>query len=93
MAFTNGDFTAEITSDKTFDYQYNTNQVESSVNNRKASIVNLFYMNNYLHDLFYDHGFDEASGNAQAKNYGRGGEEEMQLELKFKITQALTMQT
>jgi len=73
--FTNGDFTAEITSDKTFDYQYNTNQVESSVNNRKASIVNLFYMNNYLHDLFYDHGFDEASGNAQAKNYGRGGEE------------------
>ena len=60
---------------KTFDYQYNTNQVESSVNNRKASIVNLFYMNNYLHDLFYDHGFDEASGNAQAKNYGRGGEE------------------
>lgn len=73
--FTNGDFTAEITSDKTFDYKYNTNQVENSVNNRKASIVNLFYMNNYLHDLFYDHGFDEASGNAQAQNYGRDGEE------------------
>lgn len=73
--FTNGDFTAEITSDKTFDYKYNTTQAESSVNNRKASIVNLFYMNNYLHDLFYDHGFDEAAGNAQAQNYGRGGEE------------------
>lgn len=73
--FTNGDFTAEITSDKTFDYKYNTDLVESSVNNRKASIVNLFYMNNYLHDMFYDHGFDEAAGNAQAQNYDRGGEE------------------
>ena len=73
--FTNGDFTAEVTSDKTFDYKYNGSQTESSVNNRKASIVNLFYMNNYLHDVFYDHGFDEASGNAQALNYDRGGEE------------------
>ncbi|QSX37768.1 rhombosortase-dependent M36 family metallopeptidase [Shewanella sedimentimangrovi] len=73
--FTNGDFSAETTADHTFDYKYNTSEVESSVNNRKASIVNLFYMNNYLHDLFYDHGFDEASGNAQNDNYGRGGEE------------------
>ncbi|WP_350432486.1 rhombosortase-dependent M36 family metallopeptidase [Shewanella sp. H8] len=73
--FTNGDYTAETTAAMTFDYKYNTNELESSVNNRKAAIVNLFYINNYLHDVFYDHGFDEASGNAQALNYDRGGEE------------------
>ncbi|MEZ8184719.1 rhombosortase-dependent M36 family metallopeptidase [Shewanella sp. 5S214] len=73
--FSNGDYTAATTAAMTFDYKYNTNELESSVNNRKAAIVNLFYINNYLHDTFYDHGFDEASGNAQALNYDRGGEE------------------
>ncbi|NRB23899.1 rhombosortase-dependent M36 family metallopeptidase [Shewanella sp.] len=73
--FTNGDFTAEVTSGNTFDYKYTTSEPESSVGNRKAAIVNLFYINNYLHDTFYDHGFDEASGNAQALNYDRGGVE------------------
>lgn len=73
--FTAGDYSAETTSAMTFDYKYNTAEPEMSVNNRKASIVNLFYMNNYLHDWFYDYGFDEKSGNAQAKNYDRGGVE------------------
>ena len=73
--FTNGDYNAEITGPKTFDYKYRTTEAETSVNNRKAAIVNLFYMNNYLHDMFYDYGFNEAAGNAQALNYGRGGVE------------------
>ena len=34
---------------------------------------NLFYITNYLHDWYYDAGFDEASGNAQTNNFGRGG--------------------
>ena len=38
-----------------------------------AAVTNLFYMINYLHDWFYDAGFDEAAGNAQTNNYGRGG--------------------
>jgi len=71
----NGDYTAETTSANTFDYAYNDSEGEYSVNNRKASIVNLFLMVNFLHDDFYDHGFDEESGNAQADNYGRGGYE------------------
>jgi len=75
QGFTNGDYLAEVTSANTFDYKYNDSEAEYSINNRKAAIVNLFLMNNYLHDDFYDHGFDEASGNAQALNYGRGGEE------------------
>jgi hypothetical protein len=72
---TDGDYVAETTSTATFDYSYDTSKAEYSTHNRKASVVNLFYMNNYLHDIFYDHGFDEASGNAQNDNYGRGGEE------------------
>lgn len=73
--FTAGDYAADVTSAQTFDYKYNTAEPEMSMNNRKASIVNLFYMNNYLHDWFYDYGFDEKAGNAQAKNFDRGGVE------------------
>ncbi|MHA7057703.1 M36 family metallopeptidase [Aquimarina sp. M1] len=38
-----------------------------------AAITNLFYWNNIMHDVFYQYGFDEASGNFQENNYGRGG--------------------
>ncbi len=38
-----------------------------------ASIINLFYWNNILHDLHYQYGFDESSGNFQQNNYGNGG--------------------
>lgn len=38
-----------------------------------GAITNLFYMNNIMHDVFYKYGFDEASGNFQQNNYGRGG--------------------
>ena len=38
-----------------------------------ASITNLFYWNNIIHDIYYLYGFDEASGNFQTHNHGRGG--------------------
>lgn len=38
-----------------------------------AAITNLFYINNILHDIHYQYGFDEASGNFQVNNYGNGG--------------------
>lgn len=38
-----------------------------------AKIVQGFYAGNWLHDLFYNLGFDEQSGNAQHDNFGRGG--------------------
>jgi uncharacterized repeat protein (TIGR01451 family) len=37
------------------------------------AVVNLFYWNNLVHDVWYQYGFDEASGNFQANNYGNGG--------------------
>jgi hypothetical protein len=38
-----------------------------------AAQVNLFYWANFVHDLTYQFGFDEAAGNYQKNNYGRGG--------------------
>ena|GEM_PF-2335804 len=38
-----------------------------------AKTVQLFYAGNWLHDYFYDLGFDEQAGNLQQDNYGRGG--------------------
>ncbi len=38
-----------------------------------ASITQLFFLNNQLHDVFYRYGFDEDAGNFQENNYGHGG--------------------
>ncbi len=40
---------------------------------RPAAVTNLFVWNNYLHDVSYIYGFDEAQGNFQENNYGNGG--------------------
>ncbi|QAA82492.1 T9SS type A sorting domain-containing protein [Aequorivita sp. H23M31] len=55
----------------TFDFPYNL--PDDPYNFMDAAITNLFYMNNIMHDVFYQYGFDEESGNFQANNYGRGG--------------------
>ncbi|KAI8058171.1 Fungalysin metallopeptidase-domain-containing protein [Syncephalis plumigaleata] len=56
---------------QTFDYPLDLSQSpEASAN---ASVVNLFYMVNSLHDFFYAYGFDEISGNFQMDNFGKGG--------------------
>lgn len=39
-----------------------------------ASTTQLFYMNNIVHDVLYQYGFDEAAGNFQFNNYGKGGD-------------------
>ncbi|MCU0685919.1 MAG: extracellular metalloproteinase [Polyangiaceae bacterium] len=38
-----------------------------------AALTNLFYWNNIIHDVAYQYGFDEAGGNFQVSNFGRGG--------------------
>ncbi len=45
----------------------------SASNYQSASVTSLFYLVNACHDIFYHHGFDEAAGNFQTNNYGRGG--------------------
>ena len=72
--FNAGDLRATTTAPNTFDRTYDINQnANASADQRQAAITQLFYVNNFLHDWFYDHGFNEAAGNAQASNYGRGG--------------------
>lgn len=54
-----------------FDFPY---QVAGSPSeNSNATITQLFYMNNVMHDFTYHFGFDEAAGNYQQNNYGKGG--------------------
>ncbi|MDY8136463.1 M36 family metallopeptidase [Aquimarina sp. 2201CG5-10] len=54
-----------------FDFPLNLTQQPSTY--QSAAITNLFYWNNIIHDVFYQYGFDEASGNFQENNYGKGG--------------------
>ncbi len=43
------------------------------ITNQDASLTNLFYDNNTIHDYLYQLGFTEAAGNFQQNNYGKGG--------------------
>lgn len=54
-----------------FDFPFNADQ--GPAGNEDAVLTQLFYMNNFMHDFTYHYGFDEAAGNFQAANYGRGG--------------------
>jgi PKD repeat protein len=54
-----------------FNYPFHPDS--SATYNRNASLTNLFYMNNIIHDILYQNGFTEAAGNFQFNNYGRGG--------------------
>jgi len=63
----------EGTSTLTFDFPLNLNQNPSGYT--EASVTNLFYLNNMMHDVWYEYGFDEASGNFQKTNYSNVGQD------------------
>lgn len=46
---------------------------QSPIGYESSSLTNLFYMNNMMHDVWYEYGFDEVAGNFQENNYGNGG--------------------
>ncbi|MEL6675522.1 MAG: T9SS-dependent M36 family metallopeptidase [Bacteroidota bacterium] len=54
-----------------FDFALNLNQPPA--NYEDVAVTNLFYMNNVMHDMWYQYGFDEQAGNFQVNNYGNGG--------------------
>ncbi len=71
---TGGDVRATVTAPGEFDRTYDTSKAPvDSTDQEMAAVLQLFYTINWLHDYWYDSGFDEAAGNAQADNYGRGG--------------------
>ncbi len=73
--FTMGtDLRANTTAAQTFDRVFSlTAPPQSSDDQKKAAVTELFYLINWFHDFYYDRGFNEASGNAQKDNFGRGG--------------------
>jgi Zn-dependent metalloprotease len=46
-------------------FTWNGAEEPDTENNKKAAIINNFYLSNVLHDISYQYGFDEASGNFQ----------------------------
>jgi len=50
-----------------FDFPYSATAEPAA--QQKAAVVNLFYINNMMHDIAFGYGFDEVSGNFQKKNY------------------------
>ncbi len=63
----NSSFSPDGTSALNFDYALDF--VVSPLDYQEAAITNLFYLNNMMHDIWFHHGFDEASGNFQTTNY------------------------
>jgi len=63
-----------------FDYEYDpqvTEKPDAMAEAKKyinATVAQLFYTSNLVHDLYYRYGFDELAGNFQQYNFGRGGE-------------------
>lgn len=55
-----------------FDFPYG-GQTLQPTDYTPAASTNLFYMSNIMHDVWYQYGFNEASGNFQKNNYGKGG--------------------
>lgn len=56
---------------RNFDFPFSINGTPSF--NRNAAITNLFYINNKVHDIFYQFGFTESARNFQQNNFGKGG--------------------
>ncbi len=54
-----------------FDYPVNLSQAPATYTS--AAVTNLFFWNNYIHDVMYRYGFDEPSGNFQFNNLANGG--------------------
>ncbi|HEY0481198.1 MAG TPA: M36 family metallopeptidase, partial [Kofleriaceae bacterium] len=68
-----GDFRAQITAAGQFLHAQIPDGNGALAEGRQGAIQQLFYDLNFLHDWYYDAGFDETAGNAQADNYARGG--------------------
>ncbi|EDP72531.1 Protease-associated PA [Flavobacteriales bacterium ALC-1] len=64
-------FSPDGTSTLNFDFPLDFNL--SPLDYQEAAITNLFYLNNMMHDIWFQHGFDESAGNFQTTNYSNQG--------------------
>ena len=62
-----------VSSTQDFVYTFDGAAAPTTSTNQMLAVTNLFYLNNVIHDKLYRHGFNEAAGNFQTNNFGRGG--------------------
>ncbi|CAN5739745.1 hypothetical protein BH18ACI5_BH18ACI5_27890 [soil metagenome] len=62
-----------VSATQTFEYTFDLTAAPTTVTNQMAAVTNLFYLNNLIHDKLYSYGFNEAAGNFQSNNFGKGG--------------------
>lgn len=70
---TTGDVRGATSAAGQFLYTFDPNAATTDTTVRQVKTTHLFFYNNWLHDVWYQKGFDEVSRNAQTNNYGRGG--------------------
>lgn len=70
-----GGHSKSVLPDLDFDYMPDYVNAPGDSLNQGFALTNLFYWNNMNHDMEYQYGFDEVSGNFQANNLTRGGKE------------------
>lgn len=68
-----GDVAGAVTASLTFGARYDHSKGADNATNLQNSLAGMFFHVNWLHDRWYEAGFDEASGNAQQDNFGLGG--------------------
>ncbi len=64
-------FSPDAGATRNFNYYFGIN--DDPFTNQSASIINLFYLNNRIHDIFYTFGFTPSARNFQNTNFGLGG--------------------
>ncbi len=57
----------------TLDFSFPLDIDQDPTDYKEAAITNTFYWTNLMHDVWYNYGFDEASGNFQEENYTANG--------------------
>ncbi len=67
------DFGGDVDGGPGLDFDFEADLTQHAQAYREAAVANLFYANNVIHDVLWRYGFDDASGNFQVNNYGRGG--------------------
>ena len=90
------DVDSRATRARTFDHAYDHARPASDPTNLQASLVGMFFHVNWLHDRWYEAGFDEAAGNAQQVNLtgaGLGGDPILAEGNDFSGTDNANMQT
>lgn len=62
-----------VSSTADFVFSFDAGAAPTTATNQMLAVSNLFYLNNVIHDKLYRHGFNEAAGNFQTNNFGKGG--------------------